>query len=124
MNRTNQLALSKRDKTRASHGFGYDFHHTEPQRRVPCAVGDMLAPRSADDIPPITPEAMASVQSALTLLANLVGDRDHNLFLGNADSDGQQTTKARDILLVAKGLVGILRVEPSAKDHPDGEASK
>lgn len=124
MNRTNQLGLSKRDKTPASHGFGYDFHHTDPQRRVPCAVGDMLCPRSADDIAPITPEAMASVQAALTLLANLVGDRDHNLYLGNADHDGQKTAKARDILLVAKGLVGILRVEPSEKDGHDGEAGK
>jgi hypothetical protein len=69
----------------------------------------MLCPLSADDIPPITPEAMASVQAALALLANLVADRDLNLFMHNRDVEVSRE-KARDILLVAKGLAGILRV--------------
>jgi len=103
-------ALSDQDKTPAPSGYGFNFHHTDPQRRVPCVVGDMLCPASADDIAPITPEAMASVQKALVLLANLVGDRDHNLYLGNADRDGHCTKAAQQIALVAKGLVGILRV--------------
>jgi len=112
MNRSEKpiYALTKRDKTPAAHGYGFDFHHAEPQRRVPCLVGDMLAPASADDIAPITPEAMASVKQALALLANLVGDRDHNLYLGNADRDGRCTAAAQQIALVAKGLAGILRV--------------
>lgn len=107
------FALSDRDKTPNASGWGYTFHHTTPQRRVPCALGNMLAPRSADDIPPITREAMASVQAAIALLANLVGDRDHNLFLANADQNGRMTAMARDIAHVAKSLAGILRVEAS-----------
>ena len=109
------MALSDRDKTPAPSGYGFDFHHTEPQRRVPCVLGDMLAPLSADDIPPITPEAMASVQAALKLLSDLVGDRDLGLFLGDSDAklEGHRV-KARDILLTAKGLAGILRIEAAS----------
>lgn len=108
-----KFELTDRDKTRAAHGFGFDFHHTDPQRRVECVHGNILAPLSADDIPPIAPEAMASVQMALDLLARLVGDRDHNLFLGNADHDGRLTRSAQEIALVGKGLAGILRVKES-----------
>ena len=108
------LGLSDRDKTPAPSGGGHRFHHTDPQRRVPCVLGDMLCPRSADDIAPITPEAMASVQAALTLLANLVADRDFNLFLANTDLEKSRAT-ARQILLVGKGLAGILRVVPQAE---------
>ena len=110
----NELGLSKPDKVRASHGFGHDFPHTEPQRRVPCVVGDMLCPRSADDIPPITPEAMASVQAGLALLANLVADRDHNLYLSQSGRQSELEVKAREILLAGKGLAGILRVAQAA----------
>ena len=105
-----RYALSDRDKTPKASGYGFDFHHTDPQRRVPCVKGNMLAPLSANDIAPISPEAMASVEQALALLANLVGDRDHNLFLGNADHDGRCTSAAQQIALVADGLKGILRV--------------
>lgn len=105
------MSLSDRDKTPAPSGYGFHFQHTDPQRRVPCILGDMLAPKSADDIPPITPEAMASVQAALKLLANLIGDRDHNLFLACSQRQDEFAVKARDILLTAKGLAGILRVE-------------
>ena len=105
------LSLSPRDKKPAPHGYGCYFEHTAPQRRVPCVKGDMLAPLSADDIPPITADAMASVQAGLELLARLVGDRDHNLFLGSSPAQLQESRdKARSILLVAKGLAGILRV--------------
>ncbi len=111
MVKMNTLSLSDRDKTPAPSGYGYHFYHTKPQRRVPCILGDMLAPLSADDIPPITPEAMASVQAALTLLANLVGDRDHGRFLGcGEDKLEEHRGKARDILSTARGLAGILRV--------------
>lgn len=102
--------LSDRDKTPNASGWGVSFHHTDPQRRLPCVKGDMIVPRSADNIAPISPEAMASVQQALSLLADLVGDRDHNLYLGNADRDGHCTKAAQQIALVAKGLAGILRV--------------
>jgi hypothetical protein len=112
------MSLSDRDKTPAPSGYGYNFHHTDPQRRVPCILGDMLAPLSADDIPPITPEALASVQAALALLANLVADRDHGLFLGSGDKLEEYRVKARDILLTAKGLAGILRVEPPPPSPP------
>lgn len=104
------FALSARDKTPAPSGWGYNFEHTVPQRRVPCVRGDMLAPLSADAIPPITPAAMASVQAAIKLLADLVGDRDHNLFLAHVDQD-KARHEARMIMLVGKGLAGILRVE-------------
>ena len=95
-------------------GYGYHFHHTTPQRRVPCLKGDMLCPASADDIAPISAEAMTSVKQALELLANLVGDRDHNLYLGNADRDGRYTEHAKQIAIMAKGLTAILRIaEPN-----------
>lgn len=109
------MSLSDRDKTPAPSGYGSHFHHTSPQRRVPCVLGDMLAPLSADDIPPITPEAMASVQAALKLLANLVADRDLGLFLAHSDAKREEhLVKARDILSAARGLAGILRVEAAA----------
>lgn len=111
------LGLSARDKTPNASGWGHNFHHTDPQRHVPCVLGDMLAPLSADDIPPITPEAMASVQAALTLLASLVADRDHNLFLAYSERQAEMVGKARDILLIAKSLSAILRVVPQ-KDAP------
>jgi len=82
---------------------------------VPSVLGDMLAPRSADDIPPITPEAMASVQAALKLLADLVGYRDRNLYLAYGNRQAEFALKARDILLTAKGLAGILRVESAQR---------
>lgn len=107
------MTLSARDKTPAAHGFGHDFHHTDPQRHVPCALGDILAPRSADDIPPISEEAMASVQVALRLLASMVADRDLGLFLGCGDAELEANrAKARDILLTARGLAALLRVAP------------
>jgi len=114
------LSLSSRDKTLKPSGWGHNFHHTTPQRRVPCPLGDMLAPISADDIPPITPEAMASVQAAIELLANLVGDRDLGRFMGNAeDRLDTYREKARDILGVARSLTGILRVvESQVSDVP------
>lgn len=115
MKSSNEMFLSERDKTPEPSGWGQRFHHTDPQRRVPCVKGDMLAPRSADDIAPITPEAMSSVQAALTLLANLVADRDHNLFLGQSERQAEMVGKAREILLVAKGLAGIIRVVPQTE---------
>jgi hypothetical protein len=133
MSKVSPLSLSDRDKTPAPSGWGYHFHHTEPQRRVSCVLGDMLAPLSADDIPPITPDAMASVQAALTLLANLVGDQDHGRFLGCGDDRLEENREsARIILSAGRGLAGILRVvapstsieerpaahEPSAADRP------
>lgn len=113
----NGFGLSDRDKTPKPSGWGFDFEHTDPQRRVPCVLGNMLCPLSADDIAPITPEAMASVQAALVLLANLVADRDHNLFLAYGSQQAEMVDKARDIMLVAKGLAGILRVVPQ-KETP------
>jgi len=106
------MSLSDRDKTPAPSGYGFHFHHTDPQRRVPCILGDMLAPLSADDIPPISPAAMESVQAALKLLAAMVGDRDLNLYLANSDDRNVESkVAARHILLAARGLAGILRVE-------------
>jgi hypothetical protein len=122
MNRSDKpiYALSDRDKTPKEGGWGFTFHHTDPQRRVPCFIGDMLCPASADDIAPISAEAMASVQQAIALLANLVGDRDHNLYLGDANRDGRCTEAAKHIALVAKGLAGILRVtSPGEISTPD-----
>ena len=70
----------------------------------------MLAPRSADAISPISPAAMESVQAALKLLANLIADYDHNSFLAYSARQEELVGKARDVLLVAKALTGILRV--------------
>ena len=105
------MSLSDRDKTPKLSGWGHDFHHTNPQRRVPCVLGDMLAPLSADDIAPITPAAMASVQAAINLLADLVEDREHGLFLAVSHKLEEYREKACDIRLAARGLAGILRVE-------------
>ena len=111
MSKVSPLSLSDRDKTPAPSGWGHNFHHTDPQRRIPCVLGDMLAPRSADDIPPITPAAMASVQAAITLLANLVGDLDHGRFLGVGNAKLEEyREKARAILSMGRSLAGILRV--------------
>jgi hypothetical protein len=106
---TKEFDLSDRDKTPKSSGWGFDFHHTDPQRRVLCVLGHMLVPRSADAIPPITPEAMASVQAALKLLADLVGDREHCLFL--ALDPEKYIAEARAIRRVARSLTDILCVE-------------
>jgi hypothetical protein len=124
MSKVSTLSLSDRDKTPAPSGWGYHFHHTDPQRRVPCVLGDMLAPLSADDIPPITPEAMESVQAALTLLAHLVGDRDLIFFLGGDSTKLEENrVKARDILLAARGLAGILRVVAAPTGRPAAAAT-
>ena len=107
------FALSDRDKTPKANSWGVDFHHTDPQRRVECLLGNMLAPRSADDIAPITPEAMESVQAALKLLANLVGDRDFGIYMGDSNERRERNlAEARTIQHIAKSLTGILRVVP------------
>lgn len=76
---------------------------------MPCIVGDMLAPASADDIAPISVTAADSVRQAFDLLAQLVGDRDHNFYLGNADHDGSATAEAKAILRIRDGVLAILR---------------
>ncbi len=106
-----KFELGPKDKQRASHGFGSDFAHTKPQRRVPCIVGNMLAPASADDIPPIPESAAYSIRKAFELLAQLVGDRDHNLFLGDVDRDGHATREAQAITRACDGVLAILRVK-------------
>lgn len=104
--------LTSRDKTPKPSGWGVDFHHTDPQRRVRCVIGDMLAPRSADDIAPISAEAITSVRAALELLACLVEDRDFNLFMGCGDAETRREhdEAAKHIRLAARGIAGILRV--------------
>lgn len=103
--------LGAKDKRPTTHGWGKDFRHTEPQRRVPCIAGDLLAPASADEIPPITADAMASVDQALDLLARLLGDRDHWLFMGAGDAQAaRQLEEVRAIARIKAGLHGILRV--------------
>lgn len=120
------FSLSDRDKTPAPHGYGYYFYHTTPQRRVPCVLGSMLAPLSADDIPPITPGAMASVQAALSLLANLVGDRERGLYMGCGEAElAKCREEAQSILRVAEGLAGILRVTaPATNTAPDTSVTR
>lgn len=106
-----KFELGPKDKQPKASGWGVDFQHTEPQRRVPCIVGNMLAPLSADDIPPIPESAAYSVRKAFELLANLVGDRDHNLFLADADRDGKATREAEAISRACDGVLAILRVK-------------
>ncbi len=108
-----KFELGPKDKQPNPSGWGKDFRHTEPQRRVPCIVGNMLAPASADDIPPIPESAAQSVRKAFELLAQLVGDRDHNLFMGNADHDGRCTREAEAISRACDGVLAILRVAPT-----------
>jgi hypothetical protein len=110
------FGLSAQDKTKNASGYGHTFHHTDPQRHVRFPMYEMLCPASADDIAPISPEAMVSVQKALALMANLVGDRDINLFMGNVDHDGRCTKFAQDIKHVAEGLATILRVAAPDKE--------
>jgi hypothetical protein len=105
-----KFELGPKDKYPSPHGYGNYFAHTEPQRRVPCIVGDMLAPASADDIPPIPAAAAESVRQAFVLLTQLVGDRDHNLYLGDADRDGKATREAEAISRALDGVMAILRV--------------
>jgi hypothetical protein len=106
-----KFELGPKDKQPASHGCGYNFAHTKPQRRVPCIVGDMLAPASADDIQPISESTAYSIRKAFELLAQLVGDRDHNLFLGDVDRDGHATHEAQAIMRTCDGVLAILRIE-------------
>lgn len=106
-----KFQLGPKDKRPKASGWGYDFEHTNPQRRVPCLVGQMLAPASADDIPPIPESAAYSVRKAFELLAQLVGDRDHNLFLADADRDGRCTREAIAISRACEGVLAILRVK-------------
>ena len=108
------FSLSDRDKTKNASGWGYTFHHTYPQRHIRYPMYELLCPASADEIAPISSEAMASVQQALALMANQSGDRDSNLFMGNADHDGHCTQFAQQMASVAKALEGILRVIPSS----------
>jgi hypothetical protein len=105
------MTLGPKDKTLASHRFGYNFHHTSPQRRLPCILGDMLVPASADDIAPISADAMRSVEDGLTLLQQLLGDRDHNLFLAcNEMTIARAAEEAAAVGRVTKALRAILRV--------------
>lgn len=117
-----KFELGPKDKQRASHGFGCDFRHTNPQRRVPCIVGDMLAPASADDIPPIPESAAYSIRKAFELLAQLVGDRDHNLFLSDADREGKATREAQAISRACDGVLAILRVKVTPEILSPGAA--
>jgi hypothetical protein len=111
------MPLSERDKSPKPSGWGMNFHHTDPQRHVPCVLGDMLAPRSADDIAPITPAAMDSVQQALKLLANLIDDRDLSMYLSSSDAEHAANVEvARHIRQTGRSLTGILRVQQNATD--------
>lgn len=108
--------LGPKDKKPTSHGWGKDFPHTEPQRHVPTIAGEMLAPLSADDIAPVSAQAMASVDAALDLLARLLGDRDHWLYMGAGDNRAkEQAAEVMAIKRIQRGLHGILRVERPAR---------
>lgn len=101
--------LGPKDKSPATHGFGSEFHHVEPQRRMPCVLGDMLVPASADDIPPVAPGTLAAVDAALELLASYLTDRDVLVYLG---ASYQQDEAARDAAAYRRlkgALRGILR---------------
>lgn len=106
-----KFELGPKDKRRARHGFGYDFPHTDPQRHVPCVIGEVLAPASADDIPPIPESAAYSVRKAFELLAQLIGDREHNLYFSDADYDGRATREAEAIMRACDGVFAILRIQ-------------
>lgn len=62
----NKFELGPKDKQRNPTGWGYLFECTNPKRYVPCLVGNLLAPASADDIPPI-PESAAEKRRRVTL---------------------------------------------------------
>lgn len=108
--------LNERDKTPAASGWGHDFHHTNPQRRVKTIIGELLVPASADDIPPVSEQAMSSVEAALRLLADQITDRDLILFFGfSPDGSVAQAAAAEARVirrLASNGLRGILRTTP------------
>jgi hypothetical protein len=110
------LSLGPKDKYPAPHGFGVYFEHTDPQRRMPCLLGDMLVPASADDIPPVSADAMHSVERALALLQTYLGDRDVHLFLGCGGTERERAlNEAAAVGRVANALRGILRVAAEVK---------
>lgn len=76
------MTLSSKDKTPNPSGWGFTFHHTKPQRRLRVVSGDLLVPASADDLPAVPAEHVATVEKALLLIAELLSDRDHQLFMG------------------------------------------
>ena len=109
------MTMSPKDKSRASHGFGYTFHHTDPQRRLPCILGDMLMPLSADDIAPITASALTSVEQALDLLAGFITDRDFQIYLSATYRAKEAKEEAAAIQRAKYALRAILRTQPACK---------
>jgi hypothetical protein len=110
------MTLSSRDKSPTAWG-GATFHHVEPQRRLPTVMGDLLVPASADDIPPVTAEAMASFDAAIDLLAAHLTDRDFLIFFGDIGTPREDEAKreARAASRIKDAVHAILRVV----DDPD-----
>ena len=87
------MTLSIKDKIPNPSGSGYYFEHTSPQRHVWTSAGNFLVPRSADDLPEVPIQHVTTIEDALYLLADLLTDRDHRLFMG----DSKQCNEAADI---------------------------
>lgn len=105
------------DKTRAPSGWGYQFHHTDPQRYVHTAAGSLLVPRSADSIPRVPIEHVEACETAIRLLADMLADRDHQRSMGDHTQLNEAADREADALRrLAKGelraMLGIPSVSP------------
>ncbi len=77
-----QVTLSSKDKVPNARG-GFQFRHVEPLRHVATIAGTILVPASAADLPHVPEQHVLTIEKALTLLANLLSDPDHQSYMGN-----------------------------------------
>lgn len=112
--------LGPRDKTPTAWG-GAHFHHVEPQRRMSTIMGDLLVPASADDIQPVTSEAMASFDAAIELLAAHLTDRDFLIFFGDIGTQREDEAKreARAAGRIKDAVHAILRIAAAPAPAPE-----
>jgi hypothetical protein len=116
------MTLSKKDKQPNPSGWGYTFNHTTPQRRLQTVAGSLLVPASADDLPRVPEDHLVTVERAIGLIANLLADRDHQLFMGehrelNARADAEAAALRRLI-----GPTGMLRTMLGTERTPASAA--
>ena len=108
------MTLSSKDKTPNISGYGQRFHHTVPQRHVSTVVGSFLVPASADDLPPVPLEHVETIERALNLLADLLSDKDHQLFMASYP-DKRANEEAAVIRRLTNGALRSM-LGPDARD--------
>lgn len=97
------MTLSSKDKHPNPSGWGYTFNHTVPQRRLQTVAGNLLVPASADDLPKVPDEHLATVERAVALIADLLSDRDHQLYMG---AHLETNARANDVAFTLRRLIG------------------